>query len=138
MTPQPTWTIPCAPPLSAAQARYALLAVFFFGTTLELLAPLLALLALNMLSSFFIFLWYCRDRDATGRKKSLVRNIGVILAPFVAIPWYLVRGAPRGGKIRALLRFAGFLGAMAAAALSGAVFTALIAGLLGIDFAPVV
>jgi hypothetical protein len=132
------FTILPAPPVNAVQARYALLAVFFFGTLLELFAPLLALLLMNFLSSFLIFLWYCRDRDATGRRKSLARNIGVILAPFVAIPWYLVRGAPPGGKIRALLRFGGFLGAMIAAALAGAVLTALIAGLLGVDFAPVV
>ena len=127
-----------APPVSAAQARYALLAVFFFGTMLELFAPLLALLVLNVLSSFFIFLWYCRDRDATGRRKSLGRNIGVILLPFITVPWYLMRPEPLPGKMRALLRFVGFVGLMLAAALAGALVTALIAGLTGIAFVPAV
>jgi hypothetical protein len=127
-----------APPVSAAQARYALLAVFFFGTMLELFAPLLALLVLNVLSSFFIFLWYCRDRDATGRRASLARNIGVILLPFITVPWYLMRREPLRGKLRALLHFVGFIGLMLAAALAGALLTALVAGLLGMEFAPVV
>ena len=128
--------MPPAPPISAAQARYALLAVFFFGTTLELFAPLAALLALNALSSFLIFLWYCRDRDATGRRKSLARNIGVILLPFITVPWYLMRPEPLPGKMRALLRFVGFVGLMLAAALAGALVTAMIAGLTGMAFAP--
>jgi len=127
-----------APPVSAAQARYALLAVFFFGTTLELFVPLLALLALNILSSFFIFLWYCRDRDATGRRKSLARNLGVILLPFITVPWYLMRREPLRGKVRALLRFIGFVGLMLLAALAGAVMTAMIAGMFGMEFAPAV
>jgi len=130
--------MPPAPPVSTAQARVALLAVFFFGTTLELLAPLLALLVLNVLSSFFIFLWYCRDRDATGRRQSLARNLGVILLPFITVPWYLMRREPPRRKLRALLRFVGFVGLMLVAALAGALLTALIAGLLGMEFAPVV
>jgi hypothetical protein len=124
--------------VSAAQARYALLTVFFFGTAFELFAPLLALLVLNVLSSFFIFLWYCRNRDATGRRKSLARNIGVILLPFITIPWYLMRREPWRRKMYALLRFLGFSGMMLVAALAGALLTALIAGLLGMDFAPAI
>lgn len=129
---------PPAPPVSAAQARCALLAVFFFGASLELFAPLAAVLALNVLSSFLIFLWYCRDRDAGGRGRSLARNIGVILLPFVAVPWYLMRRQPLRGKVRALLRFAGFVGLMLSAGLAGALLTALFAGLLGMDFVPTV
>ncbi|WP_332877086.1 hypothetical protein [Massilia sp. S19_KUP03_FR1] len=129
---------PLAPPVSAVQARYALLGVFFFSTSIELFAPLAALLVLNLLSSFCIFLWYCRDRDATGRRRSLGRNIGIILLPFIAVPWYLMRRQPLRGKARALLRFVGFVGLMMSAGLAGALLTALIAGLLGMDFGPTV
>ena len=124
--------------MSALQARYALLAVLFFGTSLELLAPVAALAALNILSSFLIFLWYCRDRDATGRRRSLARNIGVILLPFVTIPWYLMRPQPLRKKLPALLRFVGFVGLMLAAGLAGALLTAMLAGLFGMDFSPVI
>lgn len=126
------------PPVSAKQARYAVLGVFFCGALIELVSPLGGLLALNLLSSFFIFLWYCRDRDAAGRRRSLLRNLGVILLPFIAIPWYLMRHQPMRGKVRALLRFLGFIGLMLLAGLAGALVTALISGLLGMDFSPVV
>jgi len=125
-----------APPMSALQARRALLAVFFFGSLAELASPLGSLLAINFLSSFLIFLWYCRDRDAGGRRRSWSRNLGVILLPFIAIPWYLMRHLPWRGKARALLRFIGFVGAMMLAVAVGAAITALVAGLLGLDFPP--
>ena len=125
-----------ATPVSATQARYALLAVFFFGTLMELFAPLVALLVMNFLSSFLIFLWYVRDRDATNRSKSLTRNLGVILLPFITIPWYLMRPEPLRGKLRMLMRFIGFVGLMTVAALVGALLTAMVAGLLGMSFAP--
>jgi hypothetical protein len=48
--------MPPAPPVSAAQARTALLALFFCATLAELASPLGSLLALNVLSSFLIFL----------------------------------------------------------------------------------
>jgi hypothetical protein len=130
--------LPRAPPVSAAQARYGVLAVFFFGTTLELILPDAGLLALNILSSYSIFLWYCRDRDATGRRRSLLRNLGVILLPFVAVPLYLMRHRPWRQKVRALLRFMGFLGLILLAGLAGALITALVAGMLGVSFNPTI
>lgn len=128
--------LPPAPPVSAAQARYGVLAVFFFGTTLELILPDAGLLALNILSSYSIFLWYCRDRDATGRRRSLLRNLGVILLPFVAVPLYLMRHRPWRQKVRALLRFTGFGGLIILSGLAGALATAVLAGLLGLHYDP--
>jgi hypothetical protein len=120
--------------MTAAQARHALLVLFFCATLIELAAPRGGLLALNVLFSFLTFLWYCRDRDAHGRRRSLGRNIGIILLPFITIPWYVMRHQPLRGKLRALLRFAGFIGLMLVAALVGTLLTALLAGMLGIDF----
>lgn len=130
--------LPPAPPVTVAQARYAVLAVFFFGTMIEMFAPNVGLLALNFLSSFFVFLWYCRDRDAHGRRRSLGRNLGVILLPFIAIPWYLMRHRPWRQKVRMFLRFIGFLGLILLAGLAGALVTALVAGMLGMAFNPTV
>ena len=126
--------MPSSPPVTAAQARYALLAVFACATLAELASPLGSLLAINVVSSFLIFLWYCRDRDAHGRRRSLGRNLGIILLPFIIIPWYLMRHLPWRGKARALLRFIGFVGLMLLAAVAGGMVTALVAGLLGMDF----
>jgi hypothetical protein len=121
--------------MTAAQARYALLALFFCATLIELVSPRGGLLALNILFSFLTFLWYCRDRDAHGRRRSLGRNIGVILLPFITIPWYAMRHQPLRGKLRALLRFLGFVGLMLVAVVAGALMTALVAGVFGINFA---
>jgi hypothetical protein len=121
--------------MTATQARHALLALFFCATLIELAAPRGGLLALNILFSFLTFLWYCRDRDAHGRRRSLARNIGIILLPFLAIPWYVMRHQSLRGKVHALLRFVGFIGLMLAAALMGALLTALGAGMFGVDFA---
>jgi hypothetical protein len=123
-----------APPVSAAQARYALLAAFFCTTLVESASPLGGLLLLNVLFSFLTFLWYCRDRDASGRRRSLARNIGVITLPFITIPWYLVRHQPLRGRIRALLRFLGFVVLILLATLLGAMASGMLAGLLGRDF----
>lgn len=127
---------PPAPPVSVAQARYGVLAVFFFGTIIELVLPNAGLLALNVLSSYSIFLWYCRDRDATGRRRSLLRNLGVIMLPFVAVPVYLMRHRPWQQKVRALLRFMGFGGLIMLSALAGALAAAVVAGLLGLHYDP--
>lgn len=113
-----------------------MLAVFFCGTFIELVSPRGGLLAMNLLSSFLIFLWYCRERDAAGRRRSLLRNLGVIMLPFIAIPWYLMRHQPPRGKLRALLRFVGFVALMLLAGLAGALATALLAGLLGLHYDP--
>ena len=130
--------LPPAPPVSVAQARYGVLAVFFFGTFIELILPDAGLLALNTLSSFSIFLWYCRDRDATGRGRSLLRNLGVIMLPFIAVPVYLMRHRPWRQKVRAFVRFLGFLGLILLAGLAGALMTALVAGMLGVSFNPTI
>lgn len=125
-----------APPVSALQARHALLALCFCISMSEVVLPLASLLALNVLFSFLTFLWYCRDRDATGRRRSLGRNIGVLLLPFVTIPWYLMRHQPLRGRVRGLLRFIGYLSLMVLAVLAGALAAAMLSGLLGIDFPP--
>lgn len=125
-----------APPVSALQARHALLALCFCISMSEVVLPLASLLALNVLFSFLTFLWYCRDRDATGRRRSLGRNIGVLLLPFITIPWYLMRHQPLRGRVRGLLRFIGYLGLMVLAVLAGALAAAMLSGLLGIDFPP--
>ena len=91
---------------------------------------------LNVLSSFLVFLWYCRDRDATGRRRSLLRNLGIIMLPFIAAPCYLMRHRPLRQKVRAFGRFLGFGGLIVLATLAGALVTALLAGLMGLAFDP--
>lgn len=122
------------PPVTAVQARWALLAVFFCAAFLELAAPQAGTATVNVLASFLMFLWYCRDRDATGRQRSLARNIGVIALPFLTVPVYLMRHRPWRGQVRALLRFIGYVLLMVLAALLGTLAAALLAGLFGLHF----
>ncbi|MDQ2823506.1 MAG: hypothetical protein M3Y65_24530 [Pseudomonadota bacterium] len=125
-----------APPVSALQARHMLLALCFCVSMGEVVLPLASLLMLNVLFSFLTFLWYCRDRDAHGRRRSWGRNLSVLLLPFIAIPWYLMRHQPLRGRVRGLLRFLGYLGLMVLAILAGALVAAMLSGILGIDFPP--
>ena len=69
--------------------------------------PLLGFLHAIMFS-FVSFVWYCRDSDAHGYRRSLMRNIGFNSFGIVFIPYYLVRSRAAGQKWRALFRLAGF------------------------------
>ena len=77
--------------------------------------------------SFTAFVWYCRDSDAQGYRRSLMRNIGFIFVAVLFVPYYLVRSRAPGQKWRALLRLAGFLLLMLLATGIGMLLT----GLLG-------
>lgn len=64
---------------------------------------------LELLFIFFTFLWYRIDSDAYGYPRSKWLNVGIILFPPVAVPYYLLRSRPQGKKLRALLKCAGFV-----------------------------
>jgi hypothetical protein len=74
----------------------------------------------GLLFSFTAFVWYCRDSDARGYRRSLMRNIGFNSFALVFVPYYIVRSRAAGQKGRALLRFAGFGMLMLVATLIGA------------------
>ena len=59
--------------------------------------------------NYATFVWYCRDTDARGMRRTRPWNIAVILLAPLAVPLYLLRRAPSHGRGRALLRMAGFL-----------------------------
>lgn len=124
-----------APPVSALQARRALRGMCFFAGTAALLLPNAGALLFKLLFGFLPFLWYCRDRDATGRRKSLSRNLGIILLPFITVPWYLMRHQPPKRKMRGLLRFLAYVALMLVCALAGVLLLALVAGLFDMELA---
>jgi hypothetical protein len=82
-------------------------------------APLWDLLN-AILFSFTSFVWYCRDSDARGYRRSLMRNIGFNSFALVFVPYYMVRSRAAGQKGGALLRLAGFGVLMLIATLVGA------------------
>jgi hypothetical protein len=122
-----------APPVSAVQARHALLGMCFVAGAAAMLLPAIGTLFFKLLFGFLPFLWYCRDRDAHGRRKSLSRNLGIILLPFITVPWYLMRHQPMRGKVRGLLRFAGYVALMLVCAIAGVLVLALVAGMLDME-----
>ena len=90
--------------------------------------PHLAVMALlGVLSNFTAFVWYCRDSDAVGYRRSLGLNIAVILAGPFGVAYYLVRSRPKGSRLRALMRLLGFvcmlIGASALGTVTGAMLT---------------
>lgn len=116
---------------------YLLLALMLLGQLIEgysaarhVRTPALWELLDAFLFSFTAFVWYCRDSDARGYRRSLMRNIGFIFAGVLFVPYYLVRSRAAGQKWRALFRLAGFLVLMLMAALIGMLATALMAGAL--------
>ena len=122
-----------APPVSALQARRALLGMSFVAGAAAMVLPAVGTLLFKLLFGFLPFLWYCRDRDANGRRKSLSRNLGIILLPFITVPWYLMRHQPPKGKMRGLLRFLGYVALMLVCALAGVLLLALVAGLFDME-----
>jgi hypothetical protein len=47
----------------------------------------LATLLISIGSSFYPFLWYCRDRDARGYPRSRWLNIAMVALTIVALPY---------------------------------------------------
>lgn len=70
--------------------------------------PLWWTLAAAGVLNYAIFVWYCRDTDARGIRRSRAGNLFVILLAPLAVPVYLLRRAA-GRRWRALLRMVLFL-----------------------------
>lgn len=101
---------------SVNQPLYLLLAFMLLGTMVDaywashrMPTPHVWELLHAFLFSFTAFVWYCRDSDAQGYRRSLMRNIGFIFVAVLFVPFYLVRSRAPGQKWRALLRLAGFV-----------------------------
>ncbi len=75
----------------------------------------------KVLASFSAFVWYCRDSDAHGYRRSLWRNILFNAVGFVFVPVYLLRTRPSGQRFAAMLSFGNFCALMLAALMLGAV-----------------
>jgi hypothetical protein len=71
-------------------------------------APIGWSLALALAFSFLCFVWYRHDSEARHYPRSRWLNIGMVVLVVFAMPYYLVRSRPRGEKLRALARCAGF------------------------------
>ena len=79
-----------------------------FAASRQAAQPLLWTHALDLGSSFLCFVRYCRDGDARSFIRSRWLNIGMIVATMFTVPYYLWRSRPRGQRLRAILRYAGF------------------------------
>jgi hypothetical protein len=71
-------------------------------------APIAWSLVLDLVFSFLCFVWYRHDSDERHYPRSRWLNIGMVVLVMFAMPYYLVRSRPRGEKLRALARCAGF------------------------------
>jgi hypothetical protein len=65
-------------------------------------------LALALSFSFLCFAWYRHDSDARHYARSRWLNTGMVVLTVLAMPYYLLRSRPRGQKLRAILKCAGF------------------------------
>lgn len=79
-----------------------------FAASRHAAQPLLWTHGLDLASSFLCFAWYCRDGDARSYIRSRWLNIGIIILTVLTVPYYLWRSRPRGQRLRAILRYAGF------------------------------
>jgi hypothetical protein len=103
---------------SPRPTRPALLALLFmavlvgatngFAASRHAAQPLLWTHSLDLAFSFLCFVWYCRDGDARSYIRSRWLNIGMITVTMLTVPYYLWRSRPRGQRLRAILRYAGF------------------------------
>ncbi len=70
--------------------------------------PLALIAPLTLAINFLCFLWYRRDSDVAGYRRSAWLNICIIMLVFVGMPYYLLRSRPRGRKLAALAKLFGF------------------------------
>lgn len=99
-----------------------------FFTTVANDRPNLAVMALIGLAfNFTSFVWYCRDSDAAGYRRSLGLNIAVILLGPFAVAYYLLRSRPKGRRLRAILRLLGFIALAVLASVLGTIAGAVVA-----------
>lgn len=90
-------------------------------------APAWWIVLSTFLSGFLPFYWYRLDSEARLFLPSRWMSTGMVaLTPFV-LPIYLLRTRPRGQRLRALLRYFGFLPLLLLAAMAGAVLRLLLA-----------
>ena len=68
-------------------------------------------LAVNCLG----FLWYCRDRDARGCRKSAWLSAGMAVFTAAVMPYYLLRSRADGERLGALAVYAAYLALVALA-----------------------
>ncbi|NML60099.1 hypothetical protein HHL21_03160 [Massilia sp. RP-1-19] len=81
---------------------------------------------LEVASNFVAFVWYCRDSDAMGYKRSSGLNIAVILLGPFGVAFYLVRSRPKGKRLRAVLRLLGFVCLLVGASVPGTIIGAIL------------
>jgi hypothetical protein len=79
----------------------------------------------SLLLSFYIFLWYCRDRDARGERPSRWLSVFMVSLTVVAVPYYVWHSRPRGQKLRAFARLLGFVFLCVLAEIAGTIAGAL-------------
>lgn len=65
------------------------------------------------------FLWYCRDRDARGCRKSAWLNVGMAAFTAAVMPYYLLRSRADGERLQALTVYAADLALVALVAWAG-------------------
>ncbi|GAB3454299.1 hypothetical protein GCM10027321_05430 [Massilia terrae] len=70
--------------------------------------PLALTAPLTLAINFLCFLWYRRDSDVVGYRRSPWLNVCVILLVFIGIPYYLLRSREQGRKLLALAKCLGF------------------------------
>jgi len=90
--------------------------------------PALLSLVLDVLLSYAMFSWYCRDSEAVGFERKRWMSIAILVLSIVAVPFYLVRSRPSGEKGRAVLRYVGFMALMLAVSVGSAIVGAIVAG----------
>jgi hypothetical protein len=88
--------------------------------------PLLTGYLFAFLLSFYVFLWYCRDRDARGDLPSRWLSIFMVSMTVVALPYYVLRSRPKGQKLRGFFRLGGFVLLCVLAEIAGVIVGALL------------
>ena len=93
-----------------------------FFTTFANDRPNMAMMVvLELVFNFASFVWYCRDSDAAGYRRSLGLNIAVILLGPFAVAYYLWQSRAKGQRLWAILRLFGFVALVVLALVVGTI-----------------
>lgn len=72
-------------------------------------------LLVGLVVNYLGFLWYCRDRDARGCRKSPWLSVGMVAFTAAVVPYYLLRSRADGERLQALTVYAAYLALVALA-----------------------
>jgi len=89
----------------AILATCGVIAGFFVASNVN--PPRLIEFAMMVSTTVLLYVWYYLDATERRYRRTVLLGGGVIMLPFIAVPYYLARSRAPGTRLKAILKFLG-------------------------------